>query len=543
MPSWPTGTAWPSQRNWPTGTAWPSGTSWPSGSAPPPPVITGLVGYWTVDGANSQVEGGSITAIADAATALAPYGGGTGFTFRDSRWNTSLSGSAHAIHCIDSQKMFAASAPLISAFNGVNKPFTVIDVYQDLNAGQSTLWSAEDTFPFVLCLRNNNAQVFDYQVQSTTSHVFASIATQGPHVKYFERTPTACNLYVNNVADSANPVAYTDANNYIATKLSWGEQDGTAHAVMLHRRRLVYNRVLTSLERNSVTQWAAALDGLDWCQAIGSGIGTSGLDVVVIPVLGSSNAAGQGATRYARTCGDVYTIDWDFFMRPVPNGEPISTVAQGVTIPASLTRPLLAGSDGDAWSALADTLKADPQFSGKALLFVPLGVGLFSSTSCTQGSGTTPRDITTGYGQAWHKLQYALRAKNAKIGPVCIYQGEVNATISLASATTTLASDWTAFCAALDADFSGKFLKALHYIAIVPPATVPGGIDPTWWAGMRTTWNALPGTVTNLAVVAGCDGPWTSNGVNLHMDTGTASPQTGLRGDGVRVANAYLAAP
>lgn len=510
-------------------------------------LANGMVGQWTVDGASSQVDAGAVASIADASGAGGAYGGGSGLTFRTTRWNANLSGAAsdqRAIETVLTNYMYAASAQLIAAFDGVNKPFTVIDVYQDLNPGFSPLWSAEDTYPYVLTLRNNGAQVFDYQSQSTFSHLFSTIATQGPHIKHFERTATGVNLYISGVPDAANPVAYVDANNYLTTKLSWGEQDtGSKLAAMLHRERIVFNRALTTQERADVTAWLAYEHGLDWCSAVGgTGLGVNGKDVVIIPVVGSSNAAGQGATRYSRVCDDVYTLDWDFFVRPVPKGEPISTVPQGVTVPSNITRPLLAGSDADAWGALADTLKADPQFANKALLFVPMGVGLYSSTSCTAGTGTTPRDITTLYGQFWHKINYALRAKNAKLGPTVIYQGEVNATISLTASTTTLTSDWTTFFAAVNADFAGKFLKACHFIALVMPPTVPGGIDPTNWAAVRTTWNAMPGSVSSLHAVPCCDGPWTTNGVNLHRDTGTASPQAGLRGEGVRVGAAYIAA-
>ncbi len=516
-----------------------------AGAPPPPPpfpVISGLVGRWNIDSANNQVDGGSVTQIGDLSGSGGPFTGGTGLQFSATRWDTDFAANRSAIQTPLADYMFAASAPLIAAFVGVRHPCTVIDVYQDLNAGGSTLWSAEVTYPYVQSLRKDNATLvgqLQYQNGSPTFS-FSTVETQGPVIKTFTRNTASCSLYINGIPDAANPLTVTDPNDYHVTEFSWGEQDGNHSASMLHKERLVYNRELTGPERAQIEQWLAQVYGLSWCQALGAGSGTTGNDVIVIPVLGSSNAAGQGTTLYPRVCNDVWTCDWDFFTRTVPKGQPISTVQPATSVPP-ITRPLN-GNIADAWSALADTLKADPAFANKTLLFVPLAVGLYSSTSCVSGIATTPRDITTGYGNTWYKVKYALRAKNAKLGPVIIYQGEVNATISLAAATTTLSNDWSAFFAAFDADFAGHFLKTKHYFAIVPPVTVPGGIDPTWWAAMRTTWNNLPGTVANLVTVPGTNGPWTNNGVNLHIDTGTAVPPTGLRGDGIAVANAYLSA-
>lgn len=501
-------------------------------------LANGMVGRWDIDGANSQADAGAVTAITDISGAGGNYGGGSGFTFRTSRWNTDFAPNKHAINCQTGNSMFAASASLIAAFNGVNHPHTVFTVYQDLSAGTAITWSAENTYPNVQTKRKVN-QVSRYTLASTTDFTFTGIATQGLQISCFERAASTISLHTNGVADAANPLACASAQNFACTKLSLGEQDGSAITPMLIREQIVFNRVLTADEKAAVTQRLSYKHGLDWCQAIGSGIGTSGKDVVVIPLVGQSNNVGQGTVAYARVCDDVYVLDWDFAVRTVPKGDPVSVCPQANSLPPSITRVGI--GNYDAWGALADRLKADPQFANKILLFVPVAVGGWTSALATAGTGTTPRDITTGYGNTWHKITYALRAKNAKLGPAIVWQGESNVD-TLAHATTGWSTDWAAFCTAFDSDFAGKFLKSLHYVFVVPPPTVPVTFDATNWAALRTTIHAIPSTITNSQTVDAYDGLFTDS-TFLHLQTGVVTPSpTGLRGTGDAVAGVILAA-
>ncbi len=289
------------------------------------------------------------------------------------------------------------------------------------------------------------------------------------------------------------------------------------------RHRLVYDRVLTTLELQQLETWATGEMSLGWKAgySTAASYGNGSNAWLVIALLGQSNMVGAG-TPYAGdgVATNIYALNQDGFISELVN-EPTfdgtnAPFIQGNTGGASVGRRL-----GELLRAAGET---------RNILFVPVAKGGTTSTNWANAVATDPPPIGSsspiGFAKYW--IDEALKAPNSEVIFV-VYQGEFNA--QSAPLAAIWSPDWVLIQDNFNTRYASHIVKTKPWFVVQLPATPwPGGPD---WASVRANQATHCSTTrTDSTLVPAPDGPWID--AELHLDAGAirvlaASLSTAIR--------------
>jgi hypothetical protein len=323
-------------------------------------------------------------------------------------------------------------------------------------------------------------------------------------------------------------------------------------------RKLIFNRKLTATERARVRAWAAAKWALFFGRKrnLSGATATGGLPTYVIPRIGQSNGLGLGATIVQPVVSRAWTFGFDNVIRPAfePSGSdgtasPPSPIQRSPYSSTHGAGQLNMGIFGQSMGgAMLERMRASLP---NDLIDVPCCVGSTPSASWAQ-SATTDPPPTNGYlGFTKHRMLEVMRnVPNPVLAGIVVYQMESDAT---QSTLTDAGGDPAVVRANYVANWNLVLNELISWIAAqgwtwrhptlrfwIFNGAATNITSSVGWDNIRTGVAELVAGRTDSVLVEGCDGPWIGP-VNVHIDTGTVSPQTGQLGNGDKVG-ALLAA-
>ncbi len=445
------------------------------------------------------------------------------------------------------------NATLIALGNGAAKDKTIVLIGQPTLTGTSYKYSwghTSLTTRYISERRENNTYKDQVVARDPTfnnnvgalQETGVNHLTPQVHALIWDATAGTFQYRTDGVSNTAQAISLGTnvIDRFVEGALATGAAPGLLSG-MLRMHLLVYNRVLSLAELQSIETQAAPLlgksgIGKSWASgystAAAFGNGSNAWLVVVVPA--QSNGAGRGTTPGPTVAASdaiyCHYADGNMDVFTEPSADPTNAVG-GMSVDSGAATSMF-GRMALRLRELGET---------RNIMIVNTAIGSTDSPAWASNLTTNPPPINSPVGALKHRVMEALKAPNAELVTV-IYQGESNTDVGGESASWP--TNWGAILDELNTYFGAAYVKTKRHFVCNLPATA-------WTGAFAGEWAALRSLITTFCTVTRTDcteiqmpsGPYT-DGTFLHLETGSNTPasETGLMSAGILVANAIFAA-
>lgn len=485
-----------------------------------------LIAWWSTDADTSTPDANIVTRNDKTPTGAhaSEVASGTGPIYKANRWD----GQPCLHFSLDG--IYTSAAAVVAAINGTDKEFTLVSVQQVLsNAIQLTAAFVNDAGSQSFQMRQNS---FTYAHEMVPTGAAAVISTKGtpfsPQVRTYRKL--ASNLVQHGVDGVSETAQAVTMGAITMTRLGHGCLSDTTPYYggnYIERHLFLFDGNKTDAELADFYNWLRGdTPALAWKGGLGATAGHAS-GTLICPIIGQSNGAGRAVTPYTHSATRVKHIYQDMFCRDF--ADPATDPTNSVFIITDN------GTKNSMQGRMADELRTEG--FNHDLLFVNACKSSTGSDSWVAGATVNPAPNVSNVGKFKQMLWEALKAPNAKIGPIVIYQGETNGAGEVANAADW-GPHWTTICDEIETVFAGHFYDPNNIWVVVKIApNTPTGSFPEWEPVRTAQQNWADARSTALIIESGN----ATLDDNVHQDMG-ANDTEGLRLVAKRVVNAWAAA-